>query len=525
VRSTSGASRRPPATGLLALAVVLVLLVAACSTSGSPSATTAPTASGRPKPNIVFILTDDLAMAEMPYLPHVRELLGDQGATYDNYFISNSECCPSRTTTLRGQYSHNNDVLDNTEAQGGFETAYRLGVEKHTIATTLSADGYRTALFGKYLNGYPHTAPSWRYIPPGWDDWNSPIQGAISEYNYTLNSNGTHVHYGSAPSDYATDVYTNMSLSYATTATKSGSPFFLYYGYYPPHSPATPAPRHVHDFPGLKAPHTTSYDEADNSDKPSYVRALAPLSPQEMALDDHQFALRVRSLQAIDDAVVKIVARLKALGQLDNTYIVFTSDNGYHLGQHRLPPGKGMPYEEDIRVPMIIRGPGIKPGSHVSELTGNVDLASTFEDMSGAKPLGFEDGRSMLPYATDPTGQHAVRQSYLIEHWPDTANNDDADRAGAQTEPPDPSVGNLPKGQDYQSLTPQYAGIRTTRYTYVEWANGDRELYDLQTDPAEMTNIYPTASAALRGLLATRLHQLQACKAAQCRQVDQMPTP
>ncbi len=509
----------------MGLLIVLALLVVACSSGAatSPSAATSATTAGS-RPNIVFILTDDLAMAELPYLPHAQQLIGDQGATFDNYFISNSECCPSRTTTLRGQYSHNNGVLDNTEAQGGFETAYRLGDEKQTIATDLSAHGYRTALYGKYLNGYPHTA-NWKYIPPGWSEWNSPVQGDISEFDYTLNSNGTRVHHGSAPNDYATDVYTDMSLSYASKAVKQKDPFFLYYGYYPPHSPSTPAPRHANDFPGLKAPHTTSYDEADNSDKPSYVRALAPISDKEKALDDHQFALRVRSLQAVDDAVVKIVAKLKALGQLDNTYIVFTSDNGYHLGQHRLPPGKGMPYEEDIKVPMFIRGPGIKPGTHVSAITGNVDLASTFEDMAGAKPLGFEDGRSMLPYATAPTATHPVRQAYLLEHWPDTVDNDAAARAGAQTEPPDPTVGGLPKGQDFQSLIPQYAGIRTTRYTYVEWANGDRELYDLQTDPAEMTNIYATAGAPLRNVLATRLHQLQACKAAQCRQVDQLPTP
>jgi len=526
-------SYHPRRTGrrLLGGAVALGLLAASCS-SGSSHSTATTQAPAGDHPNVVFILTDDMAMAELQYMPHVQQLIGDQGATFDNYFISDTECCPSRTTTLRGQYSHNTGVHTNTEADGGFETAHRLGIEDQTVATQLQSDGYRTALYGKYLNGYPHTATNWKYVPPGWTEWASPIQGAISEFNYTLNHDGAKQVHGSAPEDYAADVYTDMSLGYAGRAVQDKAPFFLYYGFYAPHSPSTPAPRHENDFPGLTAPRTASFDEQDTSDKPAYVQALSPLPPGEIKTIDTQFALRVRSLQAVDDSVVKLVGKLKELGQLDNTYIVFTSDNGYHLGQHRLPPGKGTPYEEDIKVPMFIRGPGITPGTHVSTLTGNVDLASTFEDMAGAKPLGFEDGRSMLPLAKNQASTDGQRQAYLLEHWPDTAPEDEAAlRAQAQTEPSEAIPGGTTPtttatGLDFQSLIPKYSGIRTQRYALFEFpTTGEHELYDLQNDPAEMQNVYDTIDPTIRDQLTARLHELETCQADQCRQDDGQATP
>ncbi|MEQ1692823.1 MAG: sulfatase, partial [Gemmatimonas sp.] len=348
-------------------------------------------------PNVLFVLTDDLDAASLAHMPNVNALLAEQGVSFANYFVSVSLCCPSRATMMRGQYSHNTGVRTNGGGNGGFETAYAKGIEQSTIATWLQTAGYRTAFYGKYLNGYPRTAPD-HYVPPGWTDWASAVLGnAYSEYNYTLNENGRSVRYGSAASDYGTDVYARKAAAFMRRTATEQAPFFIYLSVYAPHGPATPAPRHAELFAGASAPRTPSFDEADVSDKPRFVRNRPRIGGRVQASIDTLYRKRLQSLQAVDEAVASLIDTLRATGQLANTFVVFTSDNGFHQGQHRLVTGKQTAYDEDIRVPLIVRGPGVPSGHVVQHLVGNVDLAPTFAEFGKAVTPSFVDGRSLVP--------------------------------------------------------------------------------------------------------------------------------
>ncbi|MGZ4803228.1 MAG: sulfatase family protein, partial [Acidimicrobiia bacterium] len=382
---------------LIALGTAVVVAIAGLA--GSSGSHAAP-AGAATKPNILFVLTDDLDLGELAQMPILQSKLVQQGVTFSNNFVSVSLCCPSRTTTLRGQYSHNTGVLTNGGANGGFATAHALGVENSTVATWLHDDGYQTGLFGKYLNGYPNTAGD-TYVPPGWDDWASSVKGnPYSEYDYTLNENGTLVSYGHKAKDYGTTVYVKKTQDFVTRAAQAGKPFFAYLAVYAPHGPATPAPQDVGKFAGATAPRTPNYNEADVSDKPAWVQAKPLMDATVQAKTDALYEKRIESLQAVDRSIGKLITTLKNNGQLANTYIVFTSDNGFHLGQHRLPQGKQTAYEEDIHVPLIVRGPGVPKNVKRAHITGNVDYAPTFAALAGATTPSFVDGRSLAPLLT-----------------------------------------------------------------------------------------------------------------------------
>ena len=334
---------------VVVLACVALLTLASCGGSGRKSL--------RPSehPNIVFVLTDDLDLAEMRYMPNVHRLLAEQGVTFTHYFVSNSLCCPSRSSILRGQYAHNTGVQTNGAQNGGFETAYRLGIEKSTIATWLHDAGYRTAYIGKYLNQYPDTAKP-TYVPPGWDEFDSAAAGnPYSEYEYQLNENGHLKLYGAKPRDYGTFVYLNKAERFMKAA--AGKSYFLYLNVYPPHQPATPAPQDRDLFPNAQAPRIPSFNRIE-AGKPAWLSQRRPLGPAAIDGIDALHRDRIRSLQAVDRGVGQLIDTLKATGQLANTYFIFSSDNGFHLGEFGLPAGKGAPYDSDIRVPLVVRGPG-----------------------------------------------------------------------------------------------------------------------------------------------------------------------
>ncbi len=351
-----------PAALVLA-ALVLAALVPALGPLRSRTDAAAATPRGHARrPNILFVLTDDLDLAEMRFLPHVQSLVARSGTTFDQYLVSNSVCCPSRTTTLRGQYSHNTGVWSNGGDNGGFERAHADGVETDTVATRLHDAGYTTSLVGKYLNGYPNSAPR-DDVPPGWDDWASAVDGnAYSEYDYVLNQNQTYHVYQHRPRDYGTDVYVGLTDHFIRGAVQAHQPFFAYLSVYAPHQPATPAPEDEQKFRHARAPHTPSFDQADVSRSPSYVRDLPRFSAEETTAINAVYRKRIRSLQAVDRGVARLMQTLRATKQLSNTYVVFASDNGFHLGQHRLPAGKRTPYETDIHVPLLVRGPGVRGG-------------------------------------------------------------------------------------------------------------------------------------------------------------------
>jgi N-acetylglucosamine-6-sulfatase len=511
----------------LALSVTLLLLVgsavyAVLRFEGSP-ASAAPT-----QPNIVFILTDDLNEEVFAKDAGLQSLLTDQGTTFNKQFVELSLCCPSRTSTLRGQLAHNTGIFTNDAASGGgFQGVYASGLEKSTIATWLQNAGYRTALFGKYLNGYPNGAPNATYIPPGWTRWFSPNGGnPYSEYNYDVNDNGTTVHYGGTAADYGVDVISDRLSTFIKNTTNNfpNKPFFTYVAPYIPHGPATPPHRYEGIYPNAKAPRTPSFNEADVSDKPAWIRNKPKLTQAQIDNIDNLYEKRRESLLAVTDLVRDTIDTLRAQGVLNNTYIVFTSDNGFHQGQHRLISGKNTAYEEDLNVPMVVRGPGVPAGAVVNAFTLNIDLAPTFAALAGVTPPDFVDGRSLVPFLKGNTPS-PWRLGFLNEHaGPVTLNTNTAENV---LEPQDPG--------DVQALAsggaPVYAGLRAKPNTlgthgplnYVAYDTGEHELYDLNVDPYQLDNSYGSASATLKRRLDAWVDSMKTASGQAYRDAEESP--
>lgn len=506
----------------------------AAALAGGITAPTTTNAAGN-RPNIIFVNTDDLDAASLFAMPKLKASMTDSGTTVANFFVTVSLCCPSRASFLRGQFAHNTQVLTNTPPNGGFGHVHDLGIEQSTIATWLQGAGYRTALMGKYLNGYPKTVPE-TYVPPGWSEWYGAVgSGGYRAFDYQLNENGKVVAYGTTPQDYITDVLAGKATDFIARSARGDAPFFLYLATFAPHGPATPAPRYANAFPDARAPRPPSYNEGDVSDKPQWVQRLPPLSDQAQARIDDAYRSRLRSLQAVDDLMERIVAALQTAGALDNTYVVFSSDNGFHLGQHREPSGKQAPYEENIRLPLIVRGPGVAAGKTVDALLGNVDLAPTFAEWGGAAAPDFVDGRSFAPLLRgDAPG--AWRQAFLIEHF--TAASGGASPNGPRKQARQQKPGAAkPKNRRARVMAampatgsngpgiPEFHGMRARDYVYIEYATNERELYDLTRDPDQLQNIAAAADPALLARLSARLAALKGGAGVPLRAAEEQPLP
>ncbi len=497
-------------------------------------ASLASTAKAAPtQPNIVFILTDDLNEEVFAKDAGLQTLLTQQGTKFDKHFVELSLCCPSRTSTLRGQFAHNTGIYTNDSASGGgFENVYGSGLESSTVATWLQGAGYRTAFFGKYLNGYPNGAPSATYIPPGWTRWFSPNGGnPYSEYNYNVNDNGTTVSFGSTDADYGVDVISRRVATFIknTTTNYPNKPFFAWVAPYIPHGPATPPSRYIGKYAGAQAPRTASWNEADVSDKPAWVQALPRLDATAIADIDSLYEKRRESLLAVTDLVQNVIDTLTAQGVLGNTYIFFTSDNGFHQGQHRLHSGKNTAYEEDLNIPLVVRGPGVPAGQVVSKFTLNIDLAPTFAELAGVTPPAFVDGRSLVPFLKGTTPS-VWRLAILNEHkGPGTLNTNNTN---GLLEPQDP--------YDAQALStgggaPVYLGLRTKPVVktalktygplnYVAYDTGEHELYDVSVDPAQLDNSFSSFTSAdpeLRQKLDSWINSLRYASGQALRDAEQ----
>ncbi len=527
----------------MTLRCTLAVLVAALVLPGfgrisADNVSTAPTSTAaaavapavvRPvRPNIVLVLTDDMTRADLHAMPGVNRLLTGQGLRFTRAMVNVSLCCPSRTTILRGQYAHNTGVLTNGGNNGGFEHAYRRKVERSTIGTWLQRAGYRTALIGKYLNGYPNGAPT-GYQPPGWTDWVSPIKGSpYDEFGYRLDVNGHHEDHFQSDADYGTNVYFRHARRFIAASQRARRPFFLDLALYAPHRPATPAPQDAGSEAGVALPRTPSFDERDLRDKPHWLQQQSRLTRAVIGRSRELFQNRRESLRAVDRGVVQLVDQLAQTNQLDHTYIVFTSDNGFHQGQHRLPAGKQTAFEEDIRVPMVVRGPGVGPGTTDSSLVGNADLAPTFAALAGVKAPTFVDGRSLVGELRGHRDSHP-RRMWLLEHWREHGkllrdsqlpieppDNDDTERVPLRR-PRHPGI------TDHDHI-PDYRGFRTDHVTYVEYATGERELYDLRIDPFELNNEYSRSTVGTRQRFHRALRALASCSGRRCR-VDDARAP
>ena len=466
----------------------LLVLVATCA--HDPSSQPEDGDRGMERPNFVVVLLDDLDTYSVQYMPQTLALVRDRGVSYESAFVNFSLCSPSRASLLRGQYAHNTGIWDNKSATGGYDAFHGLGLESSTLATWLHNGGYRTALFGKYINRYVEVGPV--TVPPGWEEWYATfgrITGRRSQYyDYFLNENGQVIQYGSAPEDYSTDVLKTKAVDFIRRAAASKRPFLAYIAPHAPHTPAIPAPRHTSLFSGLTAPRPPSFNEADMSDKPFPFNTLPLLLPDSVALIDSLYRQRIRSLQAVDEAVAALLRALREAGVLEQTYIFVTSDNGFHLGQHRRTSGKGGPYEEDMKVPLFIRGPGIPLGARVYDLVLNADLAPTIAVLAGVPVPSFVDGRSIVPSMSGGTFSRRAIIFDLNPNLPDTVYG--------------------------------FRAIHTRDSIYIENTFGGRELYDLTADPFELENIAAQVPAPVIRAFSSRLRRLRQCAAESCRALE-----
>lgn len=473
--------------GLCRLACVLLLLPLASSIV--PAVGEARQA----RPNIVFVLVDDLEAGVLRNFPNISRQLVRQGASFDRFFVTNSWCCPSRTSILRSQYVHSHGVLTNTAPEGGFDRFHANSLERSTLGTWMQSAGYRTGLMGKFLNHYPGTSAQPTYVPPGWNEWDVPVRNLYEEYGYTLNENGKLAEYGWSERDYLSDV---MAAKARTFMTASQQPFFLYLSPIAPHNPANPAVRHADAFAGARAPRTKSFNQEDVKNEPRWLRNLPTIKQKGIDRIDERYRDRMRAMLGVDDLVGSVIDTLRETGKLDDTYIFFASDNGFHLGTHRIKQGKTTPFEEAIKVPLVVRGPGIAPGSTITDMAATVDLAPTFAALGGASLPPFVEGRSLTPLLAGRRPPH-WRKNVLIEF------NRPLNKMSAK-----------------QTPVPAYQALRTEQYTYVRYETGETQLYDLAKDPHQLRNLAATADPALLLRLQARLLMMRTCSGANCREAD-----
>jgi arylsulfatase A-like enzyme len=487
-------------------AVVLagLLCAAVAFTPGAGEAKKRGAKKKQKRPNVVLVMSDDQALETQRYMPRTNDLLGRGGVTFNNNFVSYSLCCPSRSTLLTGQYAHNHDVRGNTLPAGGYsKIAPHLG---NSLPVWLQRAGYYTGHIGKFLNGYGNTSPDTE-VPPGWSEWYGALDdpdaftgGTYTMYGYTLNENGSIVHYGSTPDvvdppTYQTDVYAAKAADFVARRAPKNKPFFLSVAPLASHTEAggacncegnnpRAAPRHEGDLANEIPLSRPNFNEADVSDKPQVIRNLTVMSPIQQEVVRARYRAQAESLLAIDEMVQRIADTLKAQGELKNTVIIYTADNGFFHGQHRVRQGKVRLYEESIRVPLLIRGPGVPKGKKRNQPVANIDLAPTIVDFADAKAQRRMDGRSLLPVMED--GLFSPGRPILLEAF---FNADDPD-------------------ENPETPATNYQSVRTDRYKYARYGTGEEELYDLDVDPYELQSLHAapglaSVKADLQRLLAT----------------------
>jgi N-acetylglucosamine-6-sulfatase len=439
----------PRLVGLLILALSLLLVPVPRSTAIAVGTVDEDHDS---RPNIVLITTDDQRADDMRYMRRTRRLLGRHGVTYRDFLSPHPLCCPARAELLTGQYAHNNGVRHNKGPYGGYR-AFRAN-QQHNVGAWLQAAGYHTAFVGKFLNLYPRKGP----IVPGWDVFDPTIGGTYSPFGITMLNNGAPQRFDDT---YTADLVSQRTIANIEQLAAQEEPFFVYSSHVAPHGmhrkgrwvPPVPAPRHADMFGKEKAPslRDPSFNEKDLSDK--YARYQS--DPSKVAKVNRLHRQRIRSLQSVDEAVRDTVRALRRLGALDNTLILFTSDNGYLLGEHRWQ-GKQVPYEQALQVPLLMRGPGIPKGQVRQETRTLVDIVPTVVQAAEAEPTVRMDGNALT----------------------DTLHRDDA-----------PGYDAVLIQAGHESLPWEYRGVRTRRHTYVEYHDGFTELYDRKRDPHQLTSL------------------------------------
>ena len=467
--------------------------VAVARTAGSDRDTAS--GSGSRRPNLLVIMTDDQTLESMRTMEVTNAQIGNEGTQFGEYYVSFPNCCPSRATYLTGQYSHNTGVEDNLPPLGGVKK-FR---DSEALPVWLQRAGYFTASIGKYLNGWGNDGT---ITPPaGWNHWFGLIDPSTYNYfNYSVSVDGVERHYGERPEDYQTDVLGAEVVATVNSRAGQSQPWFISFTPLSPHAekPETPsgesgsgfkwayprpAPRHDHSAKGVSAPRTRSFNE-DNSSKPAELKEKEEITPGVEKLIDEGYRYELETLKATDEWVGKILDALRQTNQLDNTVILFTSDNGYFHGEHRLNFQKYYLYEPAVHLPLMIRGPGFPKGKQVTQMAANIDLAPTLLGAAGVPVPDSVDGIDLASVVKDPKA--SADRPILLEN---KTNN------GRETK-----------------------GIQTERYVYLEHETGEKELYDLKVDPDEVTNLTgDPASASVQTRLAGRLAKLKTCRHTGCR--------
>ena len=485
---------RPKTLGPVTLVAAVAMLLPAVPAGAAP----ARGAQVDTRPNIVFIMTDDQTAASIKVMRNLNLGMRRQGTTFSQMIVTYPLCCPSRATYLTGQYSHNHGVIHNAGPFGGY---VRLD-NTNTVPVWLQQAGYRTIHLGRYLNGYGTQNPDVTEIPPGWSDWHSTVDPFTFNYtDWRMNDNGViHNEPGLRnPNEYQTDYFGRRAAELIDRAAPSPQPFFLSLTFPSPHSGAprdaddpvglrtpSPAPRHRDFFSQAPLPRPPNFDEGNVYDKPQIVADRGRIRGEIFASVQENYQQELESLLSVDDAVGSVLGALSRSGELENTLIIYTSDNGFFHGEHRVRSEKILPYEPGLRVPMVMRGPGVPRGKRLSQMVGNIDWAPTILDAARATPGRLLDGRSLFELARDPTFE--TGRELVIEN-----------------------------GQGVNSV-PRFRALRNNRFLYVQHATtGETELYDMRADPYQLRNVDDNDRyLPVKQLLARRLRALERCRGNRC---------
>ena len=501
---TDAARTRPRAARVAVVAALALFLAALAVAGGGEDAH----AGSQARPNIIVITTDDqpLSMMRGRYMPKTTKQIGDRGTTFTNHVVTTPLCCPSRATMLTGQYGHNHGVLTNH---------YELLEDKgNVLPVWLRNAGYRTAHVGKFLNAYEQAVGNRFEVAPGWDVWFTTV-GSTRYFNYDVSANGRPRHFGNGPRSHVTRVLNRKAASLVRRFTADSQPLYLQLDHRAPHTEsgvnsggrcgARAVPEDPRDEEGVRdepLPTPPSFNEADVSDKPSYIRDKALLNRPRIKKITKRYDCGLAALRSVDRGVKKIVKGLRKTGELEDTVLIFTSDNGYYFGEHRIARDKTHPYEEGIRVPLMVRLPtrlGGRPGARSHAPTANIDIAPTLLELAGARPCETTgdcrviDGRSTVPLLRGQGGWPR-RRGVLVEY-------DGASSKGTSS--------------------CEYHGIRAQGWIYVDHVRipnpltgvceetAETELYNLATDPFQLQNL-PLVAGPVEGL-RDRLSRLRDC--------------
>ena len=565
LRAQPSPTRAPVAVRVAVAAALLALLAGLVFANAQKAGAASASAFPPEHPSFVVIQTDDETLDQLytvfnaggidvPAMPNTLSMIAGRGITFNRYYVSYPLCCPSRVTLMTGRYAHNTNVRGNVQPNGGYTGFKSRGAFTHNIATWLQGAGYRTIHIGKFLNGYgDEPFDNGTDVPPGWSAWHTVEQADTHHYyyGYSLNDNGTidgpfgdsgswdTREYGERdyfgcptttiedkPCFYETDVLSRIAWE-ELNGTSPEQPFYLQLDYTAPHGdfrrPAgpEPAPRHYTLFDGAPFPHDREegFNEGNVNDKPRFIREAPYLSLNDIHTYRVYYQKALASLRAIDDGVKVVLDTLGAQHRLSNTYVIFTSDNGFFYGEHRLTGGKFLAYEPATHLPLLIRGPGIKPGTATGELAANTDIAPTILELAGVTPDKSVDGTSLVPFFRDPSLR--TRRGILFESFVQT---DDVEANGEPTA--QRAVNEVrarrKSGTAKASIVAppkDYEGIRLGPYKYIEWPDGEKELYDITKDPNELNNIVRVPNYfPIRAFLHAQLIRLEACVGRTCRE-------